>query len=349
MTLHADFTVAIGALELRVELDAPAGAVTAVLGPNGAGKTSLLRAVAGTVAIDRGTICLGGTALDAPPDTFVAPERRRLGIVHQDHLLFPHLSAVDNVAFGPRSRGRSRRDARRLATELLAGMGLADHVDDKPRTLSGGQAQRVALARALAAEPEALLLDEPLAALDAGTRVEVRRELRRHLTGFAGPTLLVTHDPVDVLALADHVGILEHGRITQSGTVADVTARPRSRYVADLIGTNLVLGTGSGRTITTASGATLATAEGHDGPVFATVPPTAIALHRTEPEGSPRNRWRATIAQVEPLGDRMRVHLAGPLDLVAEVTSLAVADLALREGDEVWASVKATEVSAYLR
>lgn len=347
--LHADFSLAIGSLELHIELDAPAGAVTAVLGPNGAGKTTLLRAVAGTTAIDRGTIALGGTTFDAPPTTFIAPERRRLGIVHQDHLLFPHLTAVENVAFGPRSQGRSRRDAREQAAALLARMGLEAHLDAKPRTLSGGQAQRVALARALATEPDALLLDEPLAALDAGTRVEVRRELRRHLADFAGPTLLVTHDPVDVLALADHVGILEDGRITQSGTVADVTTRPRTRYVADLIGTNLVLGTASGQIITTATGATLATAEDHEGPVFATVPPTAVALHRAEPEGSPRNRWRATVTQVEQLGDRMRVHLGGSLELVAEVTPSAVVDLALREGDDVWASVKATEVSAYLR
>jgi molybdate transport system ATP-binding protein len=177
----------------------------------------------------------------------------------------------------------------------------------------------------------------------------VRRDLRRHLADFAGPTVLVTHDPVDVLALADAVAILEHGRITQVGTVEEVTSRPRTRYVADLIGTNLVLGHASGRTITTSSGATLTTAETHDGPVFATVAPAAVALHRSEPEGSPRNRWSMTVAHLDVLGDRVRVRLAGPMELVAEVTPTAVAELVLREGDTVWATVKATEVSTYLR
>ena len=349
MSLRAAFGLAIGDLDLDVDLEAPGGCVTAVLGPNGAGKTSLLRAVAGSLGIDRGSISLDGTVLDAPPSTFVPPERRRLGIVHQDHLLFAHLTALDNVAFGPRSQGRPRREAREIAGALLDRVGLAGHRDAKPRALSGGQAQRVALARALATDPDALLLDEPLGALDATTRGEVRRELRRHLAAFPGPTLLVTHDPVDVLGLAERVAILEAGRVTQAGTIAEVTARPRSRYVADLLGTNLVLGLAVGRTITTADGATLTTAEAHEGPVFATISPAAVALHRDEPGGSPRNRWPATVAHLDPRGDRIRVRLHGALELVAEVTPTAVAELGLREGERVWASVKATEVSTYLR
>ena len=347
MTIHAAFALRLGTLDLEVALHAPAGAVTAVLGPNGAGKTTLLRAVAGSLAVDAGTIALGERVLDAPPGTFVAPERRRLGIVHQDYLLFPHLTALDNVAFGPRSRGRSRAEARQQARSLLERVGVTSHADARPRALSGGQAQRVALARALATDPAALLLDEPLAALDAGTRVEVRRDLRRYLTDFAGPTLLVTHDPVDALALADHVAILEGGRITQAGTLAEVTGRPRSRYVAELIGTNLVHGTAAGTTITTGTGATLTTADAHEGPVFATVAPAAVALHRHEPEGSPRNRWPTTVRHLDLLGDRVRVGLAAPLELVAEITPAASADLGLREGDPVWVSIKATEVHAY--
>jgi molybdate transport system ATP-binding protein len=183
---------------------------------------------------------------------------------------------------------------------------VADHAQARPRALSGGQAQRVALARALATEPRALLLDEPLAALDVATRVEVRRDLRRHLATFAGPTVLVTHDPVDDLALADHVVVLEAGRATQSGTIAEVTSRPRTRYVADLIGTNLVHGTATTGTVTTDSGAVLIVAEGGDGPVSATVAPAAVALHRREPEGSPRNRWATTVAHLDLLGDRVR-------------------------------------------
>jgi molybdate transport system ATP-binding protein len=240
-----------------------------------------------------------------------------------------------------------KREARARAALLLDRVGATAFASAKPGALSGGQAQRVALARALATDPAALLLDEPLAALDAGTRIEVRRDLRRYLADFAGATLLVTHDPVDALALADHVAILEGGRITQAGTIDEVTTRPRSRYVADLIGTNLVHGIASGTSISTETGATLTIADAHAGPVFATIAPAAVALHHREPEGSPRNRWSTTVEHLDLLGDRVRVRLAPPLALVAEITPAAVADLALREGDPVWASVKATEVTTY--
>ena len=349
MSLDATFGLRLGELDLDVTLLAPSGTVTAVLGPNGAGKTTLLRAIAGSVAIETGAITLEGSTLDEPPRIFVARERRGLGIVHQDYLLFPHLSVLDNVAFGPRSKGRSTADSRAIAAGLLDRVGVTSSVKVKPRALSGGQAQRVALARALATDPAALLLDEPLAALDAGTRVEVRRDLRRFLADFDGPTVLVTHDPIDALALADHVAILEAGRFTQTGTIAEVTARPRSRYVADLIGTNLVHGTAVDTTITTERGATLTIAEAYDGAVFATVAPSAVALHHARPEGSPRNRWATTVQHLDLIGDRIRVRLAPPLDLVAEITPAAGAELGLREGDPVWATVKATEIRTYPR
>ncbi|MBX7161509.1 MAG: ABC transporter ATP-binding protein, partial [Acidimicrobiia bacterium] len=252
MSLHAAFALRLGDLDLDVDLHAPSGQVTAVLGPNGAGKTTLLRAIAGSLAVDAGSITVDDEPIDAPPDVFVPPEQRRMGVVHQDYLLFPHLSALDNVAFGPRSRGRSSSESRSIASGLLERVGVGAQAGLKPRSLSGGQAQRVALARALAADPAVLLLDEPLAALDAATRIDVRRDLRRYLRDFTGPTILVTHDPVDALALADHVAIIEAGRLTQTGTIAEVTTRPRSRYVADLLGTNLLHGTAHGTTIETA-------------------------------------------------------------------------------------------------
>ena len=349
MTLLADVRVRRGALDLVVDLAVASGTVTAVVGPNGAGKSTLLAAVAGHLALDAGRIALDGTDLDAPPDVFVPPEDRRLGLVPQDHLLFPHLSALDNVAFAPRARGVPAREARARAAALLERVGVGAVADLRPRALSGGQAQRVALARALAADPAALLLDEPLSALDARTRIEVRRDLRRHLVGFVGPTLLVTHDPVDAFALADHVVVLEGGRVTQAGPLAEVTARPRSRHVADLVGTNLLPGTAAGTTIRTDGGLEVVVAEPLHGPVLATIPPTAVALHRHAPEGSPRNRWSGTVADVDRLGDRVRVRLAPPVGLVAEITPAAAAELGLREGDPVWASVKATEVTAYPR
>lgn len=347
MNLSFDAAVGLGGLDLDITLQVPTGTVTAVLGPNGAGKTTLLRAIAGHVPVDRGSVRLGDTVLDRPPEVFVPPEQRRLGSVHQEYLLFPHLSAIDNVAFGPRSLGRTRAESHAIAAELLAQVGLAELGGVRPAALSGGQAQRVALARALAVEPRALLLDEPLAALDAGTRVEVRHDLRRYLAGFDGPTLLVTHDPVDALALADHVAIIEAGRITQAGTIAEVTTQPRTRYVADLIGTNLIHGTAHGSTITTTTGLAVTIAESHQGEVLATVAPAAVALHRSPPEGSPRNRWPTVVTHLDRLGDRIRVRLAPPVGLVAEITTIAAAELELREGDEVWASVKATEVVTY--
>jgi len=346
MTLHADLDVRLGDLRLVADITAPAGTVTAVLGPNGAGKTTLARCIAGILAIDSGRITLDGTTLDEPPDTFVFPEHRHIGVVFQNYVLFPHLSALDNVAFGPRSNRRTAREARRVALRWLERVGVAEQADTKPDALSGGEAQRVALARALATEPSALLLDEPLAALDARARADVRRDLRRHLAGYSGATLLITHDPVDVLALADHVAIIEGGRLTQSGSVAEVTAKPRSRYVADLIGTNLLRGEAEDTVIRT-SGPVVTIAERRRGPVFATIAPAAVALHRRRPEGSPRNVWHADVTHLDLLGDRVRVQLGAPVGLVAEITPAAAAELGLREHDSIWASVKATEVDVY--
>ena len=349
MSLEADFTVRRGELELTVAISAPAGQVTAVLGPNGSGKSTLLDCIAGTVGIDGGSIVLGGVVLDQPPKTFLPQRSRQVGAVHQDLLLFPHMRVLDNVAFGPRSRGLPASAARSRARKWLLKVGAGELEARRPGELSGGQAQRVALARALATEPHALLLDEPLSALDAGTRIEVRRELRRYLDDYEGATVLVTHDPLDVLALADRVAILEHGRLSQAGSVAEVTRHPRSRYVADLIGTNLLHGTASGAAVTVEGGARLSTAEDHEGPVFLTIDPAAIALHSIEPEGSPRNRWHTTVAHLDVLGDRVRVQLGPPVPVVAEVTAAAVAELGLHEGSAVWASAKATEVGAYPR
>ena len=339
----------LGNFELAVDIAAAQGEVTAILGPNGAGKTTLLRCIAGRHAIDDGTIQLSERVLDAPPDRFVAPELRRLGIVHQQLLLFPHLTALENVAFGPRSLGEKKADAHARAADLLGRVGLSVQAGQKPATLSGGQAQRVALARALATNPAALLLDEPLAALDATTRTEVRRDLRTQLEDFAGPTILITHDPIDALALADRVVVLEDGRITQTGTIAEITSRPRTRYVADLIGINFVPGRADGTTIHTDAGTVLTTADSGSGPVFVTIDPSAITLHRNEPEGSARNRWRTTVAHLELMGQRVRVQLGAPLPLVAEVTPDAIAALEIREGDPVWVSVKATEIASYPR
>ena len=345
--LVADVQLRLGSLDLAVAFQAEPGEVVAVLGPNGAGKTTLLRAIAGLTPIAKGSVVLDGVVLeDTATGTYVPTERRPIGVVFQSYLLFPHLSALDNVAFGLHARGRSR-DATAVARRWLERMDLAAYENARPAALSGGQAQRVALARALATDPRLLLLDEPLAALDASTRVSVRRDLRRALTEFAGVRVLVTHDPLEAVALADRLVILEGGRILQSGTAAEVTQRPRSPYVADLVGVNLMRGRASGGHIAIDGGGTLTAMSGADGEVFAVVHPRNVALYRSQPEGTPRNVWSGRITAVDRQGDRVRVSVAGPPRLVAEVTPAAVRELHLAEGGEVWVSLKAAEVEVY--
>jgi molybdate transport system ATP-binding protein len=348
MTLQAQVRRTLGGFHLELDISSGGGETIAILGPNGSGKTTAFRCLAGLLAVDTGRIELDGELLDDPAvGVFVPPERRAVGVVFQDYLLFPTLSALENVAFGMRARGIARAEARARAMGWLERVGLTDHAEHRPVELSGGQAQRVALARALATEPRLLLLDEPLAALDVATRSEVRRDLRRHLATFEGVRLIVTHDPVDAYALADRVVILEGGRVVQEGLLSAVTAQPRSRYIADLVGVNLLSGMADHGTISTATGGRVVSADSVDGPAFAVIAPHAVALYPTEPDGSPRNVWPATVAEVDELADRVRVSLAGEVPLVAEVTPGALHDLGLRPGVRVWATVKATEVTLY--
>jgi molybdate transport system ATP-binding protein len=347
VSLTVDARVRVGDLDLVVQMRAEQGETVAVLGPNGAGKTTLLRAIAGLLPLDAGRIELDGTVLDDGDRTFVPPERRPVGVVFQDSLLFPHLSALENVAFGPRSRGAGRGPARTTATHWLERVGLGDRAGAKPRELSGGQAQRVALARALAGDPRLLLLDEPLASLDQSTRAAVRRELRTHLASFPGLRLLVTHDPVDAAVLADRIVVLEQGSVSQEGTFADVAARPRSRYVAALVGVNLLRGLARGFEVHLDGGGELVVPDTGEGRVLAVVHPHSVGLHRERPVGSARNTWRGTVDGVEALGARVRVRVSGPVALVAEVTPGAVRDLDIRDGVPIWASVKATDVTVF--
>ncbi|MDN5384679.1 ABC transporter ATP-binding protein [Streptomyces sp. LB8] len=341
--LDARLVVERGTFRLDVSLTVSPGEVVALLGPNGAGKTTALRALAGLVPLTGGHLRLDGADLGHAP-----PEARPVGVVFQDYLLFPHLSALDNVAFGPRCRGAGRAEARAQAAEWLARMGLSGHAGVKPRRLSGGQAQRVALARALAVRPRLLLLDEPLAALDARTRLEVRAQLRRHLEGFEAMAVLVTHDPLDAMVLADRLVVVEHGRVVQEGTPSEIARRPRTDYIARLVGLNLYRGRAAGHTVRLADGLALTTSEDLSGPVFVAFPPSAVTLHRDRPTGSSaRNLWRCEVAGLETHGDQIRVALTGPLPLTADLTALAAAELGLRPGAVVWAAVKAAQTHAY--
>jgi molybdate transport system ATP-binding protein len=348
VSLQAQLQARVGNFDLDVDLTIAPGEVVALLGPNGAGKTSVLRALAGLLAIDAGRIALDGIVLDEPANAIrMAVEQRPIGMVFQDYLLFPHLSVVENVAFGLRSRGVGRTTAIAKARSWLDRVGLGPEANRKPGALSGGQAQRVALVRALATEPALLLLDEPMAALDVSTRVELRRELRKHLESFRGVRLLVTHDPVEAMAMADRLIVLEQGTVLQTGSPAEVTQRPRSRYVADLVGVNLFRGTARHDVITITGGGSLTAVGVTDGDVFAVVHPRTVALYRARPDGTPRNVWEGRATDLDLNGDRVRVRLEGSPSIVAEVTPAAVRELGLDRGDQVWIGVKATEVIVY--
>lgn len=318
MGLRVDVTVP-GVL--RAAFAADPGDIVAVIGPNGAGKSTLLRAVAGIVD-PLGSVSLAGVSWTEPPRMV---RDRHIGFVFQDRSLFPHLSAVDNIAFGLRAAGTPRAAADEMARDWLDRFGIADLADRRPGQLSGGQAQRVAIARALATGPALLLLDEPFAGLDIGVATALRLELSRHLAAYPGITLLVTHDALDALTLATRVLVLDEGRIAQEGSPGDVAARPRTDHVARLVGLNVH----------------------REGDALAAFSPSAVTVSRGEPEGSARHHWRGRILSVAPHGDAVRLLVdAGP-QLLADVTPAAAVELELIPGHEVWLSVKETAVTWY--
>ena len=357
VSLTAEVELQLGTLRLHASLTAEPGETIAVVGPNGAGKTTLLRTLAGLSPLDFGRIALDGEVLDDPAGgVLVATERRAVGVVFQDYLLFPHLDVVGNVAFGLRTRGVRRAAAQRTARDRLGDLGLAELAARSVSSLSGGEAQRVALARALVTRPRLLLLDEPFAALDVTARAAARRDVRRDLESFDGIAVLVTHDLLDAAALAERIVVLEAGRVVQTGTLADAAARPRSAYVADLVGTNLLRGHAhDDRVVLDDAGApadrgapsALVVADAPDGPVFASFHPHAVTVHRLRPETSARNVWSSTVVEIDRHGGRARVRFSDPVPLVAEITEAAIADLSLDVGVDAWVSVKATEITVF--
>lgn len=348
--LTAYLSITRGEFHLEVDLHVPPGQVVALLGPNGAGKTTVLHALAGLLRLRRGRIELGAAVLDDPASgAFVPAAGRDVGVVFQDYLLFPHLSTLENVAFGPRARGAGRGPARVTARLWLERVGLSEHAGALPGRLSGGQAQRVALARALATRPELVLLDEPLAALDAATRLELRADLAGHLREFGGSAVLVTHDPLDAMVIADRIVVIENGRVVQDGSPAEVARAPRTEYVARLVGLNLLRGWGSGRTVEVGDGGVLQVAEPAEGAALVAFPPTSVTLHRHQPEGSARNVWAGTIAGLEQHAHTVRVRVEAPRHppVLADVTPAAVAELELVVGAPAWVSFKATDTHVY--
>lgn len=334
---------------LDADLTTSGGETLAVVGPNGAGKSTLLAAVAGSVGPAR--VRYGDEDWTQRP-----PQQRSVGLVHQDHRLFPHLSALENVAFGPRARGVHRREAWDRARHWLDRLGVGDLASRRPRQLSGGQAQRVAIARALATDPQVLLLDEPFAALDVAVAIDLRETLAAHLADWPGTVLLATHDALDIDALADRVLVLEGGRVAQHDDLASVGEAPATAHAARLLGRNVLRGTGDGTgTIALPGGAALVAVEAAQGPVLATFPPSAVTLAVVPPQGSARNAWQLQVRTVTRRDGVARVLLQAPpgvaaspsVDLHADVTAAAVSGLGLAPGTPVWASVKATEVRVF--
>jgi molybdate transport system ATP-binding protein len=346
LTLEARFVVRRLAHTTTVELIAQPGEVIGLIGPNGAGKSTTLRALAGLLPLDDGTITVDGVVWSGP-GTHLPTHQRAVGFVFQDHLLFPHLSAVDNVAFAQRSAGVRRKAARARGLAWLERLGVQHLAARRPGQLSGGEAQRVAIARALAAEPRMLLLDEPTASLDASGAMALRTQLRDHLRAFDGVSIVVTHTALDAMVLTDRLVVLDKGQIVQSGTPVEVAARPRTQHVAALVGLNLGRGMATNGVIVLAGGASLVAAEPLSGPVFAAFSPAAVSLFGERPRGSPRNVWRGDVTSIAPHGDAVRIAVAAPIPLLADITPGALTTLDLRPGSQVWASVKATEVGIY--
>jgi molybdate transport system ATP-binding protein len=333
-----------------LEFDVAAGEVLAILGPNGAGKSTVLHVIAGLVRPDRGEVRVGRRVLtDTATAVHVPTHDRRVGLLLQDALLFPHLTVSRNVAFAPRS-------SRAAAAHWLAEVDAAELADRMPRQLSGGQAQRVALARALAAEPDVLLLDEPLAGLDVAAATAMRKVLRRVLARDGRSAVMITHDLLDVLTLADRVLVLEAGRIVESGSTATVLASPRSRFGARFAGVNLVGGNvDADGVLTTRWGATWHGSPGADvvagDSAVALFSPAAVAVYRDKPHGSPRNTVEVTVAELDSRGAVIRVRAEeqpdGAPGLTADVTAESATELRLTPGDRVYFSVKAQEVAVY--
>jgi len=337
--------------DVDVALEVADGETVAVLGPNGAGKSTMLAVAAGLLRPDTGRVVLDGVELTGP-DVWVAPHARRIALLAQDPLLFPHLSVLENVAFGPRSSGTPRRTARDLARTWLEEVGVDELADRRPGQLSGGQAQRVAVARALAADPRLLLLDEPMAALDVAVRPALRQSLRRVLAERT--VVLVTHDVLDALLLADRVVVVDGGRVVEAGPTADVLTRPRSAFTARIAGLNMVRGTWRRGAVDGPEGIEIKGLATDPVPitgdsVVAVFRPSAVAVFREPPGGSPRNIITTTVTELEPFGDQVRVRAASSdgLSLAADITTLAAAELDLVPGLRVVFSIKATEVSIY--
>ena len=345
--LSVDVEARLSRLVVQSALELPGGTL-GLIGPSGAGKSTVLRAVAGLLRPDRGRIELAGrTLFDSEAGIDLPPEDRHIGVVFQDYALFPHLTVSGNVAYGLRAAGVGRHDAARRSAETLGRFGMESLAGVRPASLSGGERQRVALARAVVTEPDALLLDEPLSALDAATRGSVATELAGHLGELGLPTILVSHDFQDVVGLADRIAVMEGGRVVQSGTAAELLESPASQFVAAFTGVNFFHGTagphGELTAIASSDGdATFLSTDGASGRVGVVVYPWEVAISKDAPDGSALNTLVGPVRRMAVVGNRVRVTVGSRPPVVAEITEESAARLGLGPGVPVVATWKAT-------
>lgn len=336
-----------------VSLDLPAGQVWAVMGHNGAGKSTLAEVLAGRLALDSGQISIAGRLVDGP-GRFVTARHRRVAVVSQQPRIFEHLTVLANVAYPLRSRGRRRAEAEQQARAELAAVGCAQLAGRRGGNLSGGQAARVALARALVFQPDLLILDEPTAALDVEATAQITQILRERLHASLTTTVLVTHDPLMALQLADHMVVLDHGRVVETGSPSTLLARPGSRFTARLAGLNIVTGKAIARAdglpaLRIADRQLVAASDGQLEPAgqwTMIFPPEAVSLYRQPVPGSPRTMLPARVvgSRVDAGLVTVSVALVDGCPITVRITMSAWAELGASAGDELWCSIKATQV-----
>ena len=340
---------------LEIGFDVRPAETLVIIGPSGCGKTTTLNIIAGLLAPDEGTIVLGDRVLcNTERGPCLPTEKRNVGYVFQDFALFPHMSVLENVAYGLRARRRPGREVRKKVDDVLGLLGIEHLRAHRPGALSGGERQRVALARAIACDAEILLLDEPLGSLDAQTRNRVRGELQRMLRVVGRIAILVTHDYIDALTFGDQICVMDRGRVLQMGERQELLRHPRSRFVAELTGVNFFQGTISGSlrqgvAEVWVGDACLYAASSREelGDTLLAFFPTDVSVSRERPSGSPRNVFESRVQEIVHMGDKVRILLNGAVPLCAEITAESLDKLSIRAGDTVYASVKATAIKTY--